>query len=90
MPAVRTLAPFAVILLPAGRLAADDAKDCVGTWVVEKATGFERSVSVFGGVEYQATKGFALDLSAQRYNLAGGVPDRQVLLSTTWNLGHTH
>jgi hypothetical protein len=55
--------------------------------VAEKATGFERTVSAFAGIEYQANKRFAIDLSGQRYNLVGGTPDRQILLSATWNLG---
>lgn len=54
---------------------------------LEKATGFERTLSVFAGIEYQCTAKTALDLTAQRYNLAGGIPDRQLLLGITVNLG---
>lgn len=57
---------------------------------VERATGFETTLSGFLGIEYQMTRRFAVDLSVQRYNLAAGVRDRQVLLGTTWNLGRIH
>ena len=57
---------------------------------IERATGFDMTLSGFVGIEYQIARRFALDLSVQRYNLAAGVRDRQVLLSTTWNLGRLH
>jgi hypothetical protein len=55
--------------------------------VAEKSTGFQRTLSGFAGVEYQATERLAIDLSGQRFNWNSGVPDRQVLLSLTINLG---
>jgi hypothetical protein len=58
------------------------------TVVWENATGFERTISVFGGVEYQCSEQFAVDVTAQRYSLAGPGPDRQVLVGVTWNFGH--
>ena len=58
--------------------------------VLEKSTGFERMVSVYGGVEYQITERVAIDPTWQRVALSGGKPDRQFLLSLTVNLGHPH
>jgi hypothetical protein len=55
--------------------------------VLERSTGFERTLAVFGGVEYQVGKRVAIDASAQRYGLTGGAPDRQFLLGLTINLG---
>ena len=54
---------------------------------LERSTGFERTLAVFGGVEYQLTQRLALDLSGQRFGLIGGGQDRQVLLGLTLNLG---
>jgi hypothetical protein len=56
--------------------------------VWEKATGFDRTVAFFGGVEYQWTERLAFDVSGQRYSLAGASPDRQILASMTLTLGH--
>ena len=55
--------------------------------VYERATGFERTIAVFGGVEYQMTERAAVDAVWQRYGLAGGEADRQFLVSFTINLG---
>jgi len=55
--------------------------------LVEKSTGFGKTLSTFGGVEYQVNKRFAVDISGQRYALTGAGPDRQVLLSFTINTG---
>jgi hypothetical protein len=54
---------------------------------LEKSTGFERTVAVFGGVEYQISKRVAIDASGQRLGLSGPGQDRQVLLGFTVNLG---
>lgn len=55
--------------------------------LLEKSTGFERTLSVFGGVEYQITERLAFDVSGQRFSLIGGAPDRQLLLGLTMNFG---
>ena len=55
--------------------------------MLEKSTGFERTLSVFGGIEYQISERLAFDVSGQRYGLTGGAPDRQFLLGVTINLG---
>jgi len=55
--------------------------------VLERSTGFERTLAVFGGVEYQIGERVAIDASGQRYGLTGGTPDRQFLLGLTINLG---
>ena len=55
--------------------------------VLERATGFAHTTSVFGGIEYQWTEKFAVDATAQRYSLTGAGPDRQILLGITWNFG---
>jgi hypothetical protein len=55
--------------------------------VVERATGFSRTLAGFAGVEYQAGARIAVDLSGQRYGLSGIAADRQVLLGLTLNLG---
>lgn len=55
--------------------------------VLERATGFARTIAVFGGVEYQMTERAAVDTVWQRYGLAGGDADRQFLISFTFNLG---
>lgn len=59
-------------------------------WLLEKSTGFKRTLAVFGGVEYQATKRVAFDVTGQRLGLVGGVADRQLLVGLTVNLGKTH
>jgi hypothetical protein len=58
-----------------------------GNVVYEKSTGVERLVSVFEGVEYQVTEKFAIDASAQHFNVVGGVIDHQVAVGITWNMG---
>jgi hypothetical protein len=55
--------------------------------VLERSTGFERTLAVFGGVEYKIAERVAIDASGQRYGLMGGAPDRQFLLGLTMNLG---
>lgn len=57
------------------------------TCLWEKATGFRRTISVFGGVEYQMTERLAFDVSGQRIGLSGGPPDRQVVVGLTANFG---
>ena len=58
--------------------------------VWEKATGFDRTIALFGGVEYQWTERLAFDLTGQRYSLVGPGPDRQILASMTLTLGRQH
>ena len=53
----------------------------------EKSTGVTRSISVFGGVEYQISAKVAVDVSAQRFGLVGSGIDRQVVVGMTANLG---
>lgn len=55
--------------------------------VLERATGFDRTVAVFGGVEFEITDRAAVDAVWQRYGLSGGEADSQFLLSFTFNLG---
>jgi hypothetical protein len=55
--------------------------------VLEKSTGFERNLAVFGGLEYQINERVAIDATAQRLGLTGGSPDRQFLLGLTVNFG---
>ena len=55
--------------------------------VLEKSTGFGRTLAAFGGVEYHVTERVAFDVSAQRLGLAGNGPDRQILVGMTLNLG---
>jgi len=55
--------------------------------LLEKSTGFQRTVAIFGGVEYQLTEHFAVDATGQRLGLNGIGPDRPVLIGVTWNLG---
>lgn len=57
------------------------------TTQLERSTGFEPNLSVFAGIECQITPRFALDVSAQRFGLTGGFPDRQIMLSLTIALG---
>jgi hypothetical protein len=55
--------------------------------VLEKSTGLERTLAVFGGIEYQITERVAIDASVQRLGLTGDSPDRQFILGLTVNLG---
>jgi hypothetical protein len=55
--------------------------------VYERSTGFEGTWAGFAGVEYQITERIAVDVTGQRYGLAGGNPDRQVVLGLTMNFG---
>lgn len=55
--------------------------------ILEKSTGFERTLAGFAGIEYQMTKRLAVDVSGQRFGLSGGEPDRQVLVGVTLNFG---
>lgn len=55
--------------------------------VYERSTGFQPTWAGFAGVEYQITERIAVDFSGQRYGLAGGNPDRQVLVGLTMNFG---
>jgi hypothetical protein len=58
--------------------------------VLEKSTGFDRTLAIFGGVEYQIHKRVSVDVVGQRLGLAGIGPDRQLLVSMTVNLGKVH
>jgi hypothetical protein len=55
--------------------------------VYERSTGFERTWAGFAGVEYQITERIAVDFTGQRYGLAGGSPDRQLVVGLTMNFG---
>ena len=55
--------------------------------VYEKATGLEHNWAAFAGIEYQITERIAVDVSGQRFGLAGGNPDRQLLVGLTMNFG---
>ncbi len=54
---------------------------------LEKATGLRRTVSLFGGVEYQMTPRFSVDLSSQLINVSGGVRSSQLAVGLVLNLG---
>ena len=54
---------------------------------LERSTGFQKTLAVFGGVAYQFTDRFTADVSGQRFGLIGGGEDRQLLVSFTLNLG---
>jgi len=56
-------------------------------WLYEKSTGTQRQVSIFEGVEYQITEKFAVDFSAQHFNVWGGARDHQVVVGITVNTG---
>jgi len=58
-----------------------------GNVIYEKSTGLDRLLSVFEGVEYQVTDNFAIDATAQHFNVVGGAIDHQVVIGITWNLG---
>ena len=53
----------------------------------ERSTGYQRTWSLFEGLEFQATERLAVDLSVQHFNVVGGVSDRQMVLGLTVNLG---
>ena len=55
--------------------------------VYERSTGAEGNWAAFAGVEYQITERIAVDFSGQRFGLAGGNPDRQVVVGLTMNFG---
>jgi hypothetical protein len=55
--------------------------------LLEKSAGFERTLSMFGGVEYQINKRVAVDVSGQRIGFTGGGPDRLLLVGLTINTG---
>jgi hypothetical protein len=55
--------------------------------VLERATGLERTIALFGGLEYQLSPRLAIDSSWQRYGVSGGQGDSQLLVSLTLNLG---
>jgi hypothetical protein len=55
--------------------------------VLEKSTGFERTLGAFVGVEYQITDKVAVDVSGQRFGWIGPGADRQFLIGMTVNLG---
>ena len=51
------------------------------------AFGVERTWAGFAGIEYQITERVAVDFSGQRFGLAGGNPDRQLVVGLTMNFG---
>ena len=51
------------------------------------APRYERTWAGFAGVEYQITERIAVDFTGQRYGLAGGNPDRQLVVGLTMNFG---
>ncbi len=53
----------------------------------ERASGFERTLSAFGGIGYQVTGRLTADVSGQRYGLTGGGEDRQFVVSFTYVFG---
>ncbi len=55
--------------------------------LLEKSTGFERTLSLFGGIEYQITHRVAVDVAGQRIGFSGGGPDRLILVGLTVNSG---
>jgi hypothetical protein len=55
--------------------------------VLERATGFERTLAGFVGIEYQITDKIALDVSGQRFGITGGGADRQIVVGFTVNFG---
>jgi hypothetical protein len=55
--------------------------------VYERSTGVERTWAGFAGIEYQVTERIAVDFSGQRFGLAGGNPDRQLVVGLTMNFG---
>ncbi len=57
------------------------------TAALERSTGFAGTFSLFGGIQYAITERAAIDVVCQRYGLAGGDPDRQILVSFTYNFG---
>jgi hypothetical protein len=52
----------------------------------ERSTGFDRTLSAFAGVEYQASRRIAFDVTGQRVGLSAG-GDRQILVGMTVNFG---
>jgi hypothetical protein len=55
--------------------------------VYERSTGSAATLAAFAGVEYQITERVAVDVSGQRFGVAGGSPDRQVVVGLTLNFG---
>jgi hypothetical protein len=49
----------------------------------EKATGSERQISFFEGMEYQVTDPFSIDFTVQHIALWGGQPDTQFVVGIT-------
>jgi len=58
--------------------------------VYERSTGYDATLAAFAGVEYQITERVAVDITAQRFGLTGGSPDRQVVAGLTLNFGKLH
>lgn len=54
---------------------------------VEKATGMQRQISVFEGIEYQIAGRVALDFSGQHYGLGSGAVDHQAVVALTVHFG---
>ena len=52
----------------------------------ERSTGFDGALSAFAGIEYQATRRIAFDVTGQRVGLSAG-GDRQILVGMTLNFG---
>lgn len=60
------------------------------TAVLDRPTGFESNLAVFAGVEYEISQRISFDVTAQRFGLTGGDPDRQLLAGVTITLGRIH
>jgi hypothetical protein len=56
----------------------------------EKATGADRQISFFEGIEYQVNDPFAIDFSVQHIALWGGQPDTQFVVGITINTPKLH
>jgi hypothetical protein len=54
---------------------------------IEKATGVQRQISIFEGIEYQITQRIAVDISGQHYGLGSGAVDHQAVIALTVHFG---
>lgn len=80
-PASGASAPDTAATSPATALS--PASTAHANALLEKSTGFERTVSVFGGLAYQFNPHVSLDVSGQRFSIIGPNPDRQLLSSAS-------
>jgi hypothetical protein len=58
--------------------------------VWERSTGQPRIVSVFEGIEYQATDRLAFDISGQHLGIQSTKPDQQFVFGLTLSFGQLH